>query len=124
MKRALAIREKILPPNHPDVVRSMLGLANLYAHRMQYAEAEPIFQRCVMVLDEIAAYGTGYPNLPDTLRLYANLLRSTGRKEEAAAMGGPSRRPPRPVGEPQSSTVIRSRAVETSRFIPSTGSCL
>ena len=87
LKRALAIREKILPPNHPDVVRSMLGLANLYAHRMQYAEAEPIFQRCVMVLDEIAAYGTGYPNLPDTLRLYANLLRSTGRKEEAAAMG-------------------------------------
>lgn len=86
LKRALAIREKILQPNHPDVVRSMLGLANLYADQKKYAEAEPIFQRCVMVLDDIAAYGTGYPNLPDTLRLYANLLRSTGRTEEAAAM--------------------------------------
>lgn len=86
LKRALAIREKILPPNHPDVVRSMLGLANLYADQKKYAEAEPIFQRCVTVLDNIKAYGTGYPNLPDTLRLYANLLRNTGRTTEAETM--------------------------------------
>jgi tetratricopeptide (TPR) repeat protein len=85
LKRALTIREKILPRNHPDVVRSMLGLANLYADQKKYVEAEPIFQRCVTVLDTIKAYGTGYPNLPDTLRLYANVLRNTGRTAEAEA---------------------------------------
>jgi tetratricopeptide (TPR) repeat protein len=86
LKRALTIREKILRPDHPDVVRSLLGLANLYADQQKYAEAEPLFQRCVRVLDDIKAYGTGYPNLPDTLGLYANLLRRTGRAAEAETM--------------------------------------
>lgn len=86
LKRALAIREKILRPDNPDVVRSMLGLANLYADQKKYAEAEPLLQRCVTVLDSIKAYGSGYPNLPDTLRLYAELLRNTGRAGEAEKM--------------------------------------
>jgi tetratricopeptide (TPR) repeat protein len=86
LKRALAICEKILRPDDPDVVRSMLGVANLYADQKKYAEAEPLFQRCVTVLDSIKAYGRGYPNLPDTLRLYANLLRKTDRAGEAEKM--------------------------------------
>lgn len=86
LKRALAIRQKILRPDNPDVVRSMLGLANLYADQQKYAEAEPLLQRCVAVLDSIKAYGSGYPNLPDTLRLYAELLRNTGRSTEAGKM--------------------------------------
>lgn len=86
LKRALAIRQKILRPDNPDLVRSMLGLANLYADQQKYAEAEPLLQRCVAVLDSIKAYGSGYPNLPDTLRLYAELLRNTDRSTEAGKM--------------------------------------
>jgi tetratricopeptide (TPR) repeat protein len=83
LKRALTTREKILPPDHPDIVRSRLGLANLYADQKKYAEAEPLFVKCVATLEKIKAYGTGYPNLPDTLKVYADLLRKTDRPAEA-----------------------------------------
>jgi tetratricopeptide (TPR) repeat protein len=85
LKRALAIREKILPPNDPDIVRSRLGVANLYADQGRYAEAEPLFQRAIRVLEELKLHGTGYPNLPDTLRVYADVLRRMGRAADATA---------------------------------------
>jgi tetratricopeptide (TPR) repeat protein len=83
LRRALAIRLKILPPDHPDIVRSTLGLANLYADQKQYADADPLFQKAVATLERLKSYGTGYPNLPDTLRLYAGVLRNSGRSDEA-----------------------------------------
>jgi tetratricopeptide (TPR) repeat protein len=85
LKRALAIREKILKPNDPDIVRSRLGVANLYAGQARYAEAEPLFQSSVKTLEELKLNGTGYPNLPDTLRTYAEMLRMMGREAGATA---------------------------------------
>src|SRR5882724_11841925 len=43
LKRALAIREKALGPDHPDVAMSLNTLAALYQERGRYAEAEPLY---------------------------------------------------------------------------------
>jgi tetratricopeptide (TPR) repeat protein len=86
LKRALAIRLKILSPDSPDIVRSTLGLANLYADQKKYADADPLFQKAVATLERIKSYGTGYPNLPDTLRLYAGILKNSGRAVDAEKM--------------------------------------
>ena len=40
-KRALAIREKALGKDHPDVATSLNNLALLYDSQGKYAEAEP-----------------------------------------------------------------------------------
>ncbi len=41
-KRALAIREKALEPEHPDVVQSVNNLAKVYRAQGRYAKAEPL----------------------------------------------------------------------------------
>ena len=44
-KRALAIREKALGSDHPDVVASMNNLAKIYYAEGKYAEAESLEQK-------------------------------------------------------------------------------
>ncbi len=46
-KRALAIYEKALGPEHPHVAASLTGLAALYDAQGHYAEAEPLYQRAL-----------------------------------------------------------------------------
>ena len=40
----LAIREKALGPEHPDVAQSLNNLAELYRSQGRYADAEPLYQ--------------------------------------------------------------------------------
>lgn len=42
---ALAIREKALGPDHPDVANSLNRLGEIYTTQGRYNEAEPLFQR-------------------------------------------------------------------------------
>jgi tetratricopeptide (TPR) repeat protein len=44
-KRALAIRERALGPDHPDVAQSLNHLADLYSAQGRHAEAEPLYKR-------------------------------------------------------------------------------
>jgi Tfp pilus assembly protein PilF len=46
-KRSLAIREKALGPNHPDVATSLNNMGLLYERQGQYAEAEPLYKRAL-----------------------------------------------------------------------------
>ena len=46
-KRALAIREKTLGPDHPDVAVSLNNLAELYRTQGRYSEAIPIVRRTI-----------------------------------------------------------------------------
>ena len=48
-QRALAIREKALGPEHPDVANSLNNLAVLYRAQGKYAEAEPLYQRALAI---------------------------------------------------------------------------
>lgn len=49
LRRALAIREKALGPDHPDTATSLNNLALLYQYVGDYAKAEPLLQRALAI---------------------------------------------------------------------------
>jgi tetratricopeptide (TPR) repeat protein len=58
--RALAIREKALGPDDPDVADSLNNLGLIYDGQGRSAEAEPLFQRALAILKK--ASGPDHPN--------------------------------------------------------------
>ena len=48
-KRSLAIREKALGPDHPDVATALNNLAVLYEDQGRYADAEPLYKRSLAI---------------------------------------------------------------------------
>jgi len=83
-QRALAIREKALGPEHPDVAQSLNNLALLYDSQGKYAEAEPLYRRAREIWGQVL--GPDHPNVATVLENYAFLLRQTNRAAEAAKM--------------------------------------
>jgi tetratricopeptide (TPR) repeat protein len=51
-QRALAIREKALGPEHPDVATSLNNLAVLYQAQGRYADAELLCKRSLAILEK------------------------------------------------------------------------
>ena len=51
-KRALAIREKALGANHPDVARTLDNLAIVYWAQGKYAEAEGLYKRALAIREK------------------------------------------------------------------------
>ncbi len=49
LQRSLAIREKVLGPEHPDVATALSNLAFLYYTQGRYAEVEPLYQRSLAI---------------------------------------------------------------------------
>ena len=85
-QRALAIREKVLGPEHPDVATSLNNLAALYHAQGRYADAEPLFQRALAIQEK--ALGPEHPDVATVRKNYAALLRATNRDAEAARRKG------------------------------------
>ncbi|MBO0756798.1 MAG: CHAT domain-containing protein, partial [Bradyrhizobiaceae bacterium] len=81
MKRVLAIDEKALGPDHPDVSRDLGNLAALYQAQGRYAEAEPIMKRA-LAIDE-KALGPDHPDVGRYLNTLAALYLNQGRYAEA-----------------------------------------
>jgi len=75
--QALAIREKALGPEHPDVATSLNNLAGLYRAQGQYAKAEPLYQRALAIAEK--ALGPEHPNVATLRKNYAALLRAAGQ---------------------------------------------
>src|SRR5262249_9741218 len=48
-KRAIAIDEKALGPEHPDLATWLNNLAELYRNQGKYAEAEPLYKRAIAI---------------------------------------------------------------------------
>ena len=67
-QRALAIREKVLGPEHPDTAQSLSNLAGLYNSQGLYAKAEPLFQRALVIREKVLG-----PEHPDTAQSLNNL---------------------------------------------------
>jgi tetratricopeptide (TPR) repeat protein len=49
----LAIREKVLGPEHPDVAQSLNNLGELYRIQGRYAEAEPLLKRALAIRERV-----------------------------------------------------------------------
>lgn len=68
LKHALAIREKVLGPDHPDVATSLNILAVSYHAQRQYAEAQPRYERALAIQEKVLG-----PDHPDVALILSNL---------------------------------------------------
>ncbi len=80
-KRSLAITEKALGPEHPNVANSLNNLAELYRAQGKYAEAEPLYKRSLAIREK--ALGPEHPNVANSLNNLAELYRAQGKYAEA-----------------------------------------
>lgn len=82
--RALAIREKTLGPQHPDVAVSLNNLAVAHNTRGEDNEAIVLFERA-LAIDE-AALGAQHPDIAYSLHNLANLHLARGEDKKAEAL--------------------------------------
>jgi len=83
-RRALAIMEKALGPEHPSVAAPLKGLADIDLARGDYTRAEPLYQRSLIILERVL--GANHRDVAKVLEKYAQLLHKTGRVDEAVDM--------------------------------------
>ena len=84
-ERALAIREKVLGPTHPDTAKSLHNLASYLANTSatsDRAAARPIFERVLAIREK--ALGPTHPDIALTLNNLAVFLRKTGNPADFA----------------------------------------
>jgi tetratricopeptide (TPR) repeat protein len=82
--RALAIREKALGPDHPDVASSLNNLGNVYLRQGHYAESEPLHMRALAIREK--ALGPDHPDVAYCLNGLALTFRDQGRYQEAEGL--------------------------------------
>ena len=80
-KRALAIHEKALGPDHPDVATALNNLAELYRYQGRYAEAEPLYKRSLAIVEK--ALGPDHPDVAKALNNLAELYHEQDRYADA-----------------------------------------
>ncbi len=79
--RSLAIDEKALGPDHPDVAISLNNLALLYETQGKYAEAEPLYKRALAIREK--ALGPDHPDVAISLSTLAQIYQAQGKYAEA-----------------------------------------
>ena len=85
-RRALAIREKSLGSDHPQVATSLNNLAGLYHGQGKYDEAEPLFRRALAIREK--SLGSDHPHVAISLNNLAELYRGQGKHVPRTALGG------------------------------------
>ncbi len=80
-KRSLAIKEKALGADHPEVAVTLNNLAGLYEAQGKYIEAEPLYKRSLAMKEK--ALGADHPSVAVTLNNFAELYRKQGKYNEA-----------------------------------------
>ena len=81
LRRALAIFEKALGPDHPSVATSLNNLARLLQNQGKYGEAEPLYRRALAINEK--AFGPDRPVVAANLNHLASLLEARGKCGEA-----------------------------------------
>jgi tetratricopeptide (TPR) repeat protein len=80
-QQVLAIREKALGRDQPNVATSLNNLAELYRLQGRYGDAEPLYQRSSAIFEK--ALGRDHPYVANSLNNLAELYRSQGRYADA-----------------------------------------
>jgi CHAT domain-containing protein/tetratricopeptide (TPR) repeat protein len=80
-KRSLAIREKALGPDHPDVAASLNNLALLYDQQGRQVDAEPLYKQALVIWEK--ALGPDHPDVATALNNLALLYDAQGRYADA-----------------------------------------
>ncbi len=83
-KRGLAIQERALGSDHPDVARSLNNLGIVYWQQGRYSEAESVHLRELAIGE--TALGPGHPELARSLNNLANVYHDQARYPEAESL--------------------------------------
>jgi len=83
-ERALALREKVLGPEHPDTATSLNNLALLYDNMGSYDKAEPLFRRSLAIHEKVL--GPEHPDTATSLNNLAILYAAQGRSGESLTL--------------------------------------
>lgn len=70
-EQALALREKALGGEHPDVATALKKLADLYKTKSDYDKAESLYQRALAIRERVL--GSEHPNVASTLSGLADI---------------------------------------------------
>jgi tetratricopeptide (TPR) repeat protein len=73
---ALATREKMLGPEHPDTATTLNNLARLFWVQGDYAGARPLFERAMAIWEK--TLGPEHPDTAGSLNYLASLLQAQG----------------------------------------------
>ena len=73
-RQLLEICEKVSGPEHPDTATSLNNLATLYESMVDYAKAEPLYQRALAIREK--ALGPEHPDTATSLNNLAELYRA------------------------------------------------
>jgi CHAT domain-containing protein len=82
-RRALAIREKALPAEDPEIGESLLGLAVIYQAQNRPADAEPLLMRAILIKQ--SKFGADSKEVAIGLNLLAGVYEALGRRKEERA---------------------------------------
>jgi tetratricopeptide (TPR) repeat protein len=81
LRDALAIREKVSGPEHPDTATSLNNLALLLMDQGDFAGARPLLERALAIREKVS--GPDHPETATTISNLARVLRDTGHANEA-----------------------------------------
>jgi Flp pilus assembly protein TadD len=81
LNRSLAIAEKKLGPDHPDVAQALNNLAAVYGKQGRSADAERLFKRSLAVFEK--TLGANHPDVAGVLNNLAALYKAQGRTADA-----------------------------------------
>jgi CHAT domain-containing protein/Tfp pilus assembly protein PilF len=80
-QRVLAIRDKALGPDHPDVAASLGNLGAVYQGKGEYGQAEPLYQRALAISEK--ALGPDHLEVATCLNNLAGLYHAKGEHGRA-----------------------------------------
>src|SRR5262245_25051852 len=78
---ALEIRERMLEPDHPDVIQAINALATIHYYKGEYSKAEPLFQRALAIREK--SLGPEHTEVAQSLNNLANLYSALGAYAKA-----------------------------------------
>jgi len=81
VERALAIRERTLPPDHPDVAWAVTCLATVLRDQGEYARARPLYERALAIRERSPP--PDHPNITQSLNNLASVLSDQGEYARA-----------------------------------------
>jgi Tfp pilus assembly protein PilF len=88
-ERALAIRRRVHPRGHPDVAQSHCNLAVVYHSRGDLKRAADLYRESLRAWEEVESPPEDYQIVASN---YAYLLRSLGKKRQAATIESRARK--------------------------------
>lgn len=84
MKKALALAESNLGPEHPDVATCLYDIGLLYRLQGRHEKAEPFYRRSLAIREKV--FGLEHPDVALTLECLASLYRESKRGEDAEVL--------------------------------------